>query len=135
MTICRKSLLKDMKGISSAAIAALFSIVIMLAYLWFMGKPGGTETLFVTIYEFFKAVGVLDKNFDPREILNSPVGGLVAYIGSFVGMVLLVAMAFAGTKYSLEIVSSVSTWRKKRNEMQQRAVGQYDRERDFEEFD
>lgn len=116
MTAYGKSLLKDAKGISNAATAAIFSIAIMLAYLWFMGKPGGTEVLFVTIFEFFKAVGVLDKNFDPKEILNSPVGGLVAYIGSFVGMVLLVAITFAGTKYSLGIVSSVSTWRRKRNE-------------------
>jgi len=133
MAAYRKGLLKDAKGISNAATAAIISIVIMLAYRWFMGKPGGTEALFVTIFEFFKAMGVLDKSFDPREILNSPVGGLVAYIGSFVGMVLLVAITFAGTKYSLEIVSSVSTWRRKRNERRQGA-GQYDRGRDIEEF-
>jgi len=128
MTTHGKSLLEDGKGISSAATAALFSIVVMLAYIWFMGAPGGTEALFVTIFEFFKAVGVLDKNFDPREILNSPVGGLAAYIGSFVGMVLFVAVTFAGTKYSLEIASSVSAWRRKIKERQQRVLGQLNKE-------
>jgi len=128
MTTHRKGLLEDGKGISSAATAALFSIVVMLAYLWFMGAPGGPEALFVTIFEFFKAVGVLDRNFDPSGILDSPVGGLAAYIGSFVGMVLLVAMTFAGTKYSLEIASSISAWRRRRKEGQRRESGQLERE-------
>lgn len=127
-------LLGDRKGASSTALAALLSVIVMSLCLWFMKTPSGSKTLFISIFELFKYVGILDKNFDPISLLDSPVGELAAYMGSFVGLVLLVAVTFSGTKYSLEIASSISTWRRSRRERQQKEMAQLEKESPPDEF-
>jgi hypothetical protein len=124
---CR-CLLGDRKGASSTAVAAILSVTIMFLCLWLMKTPNGSRTIFISIFELLKYVGILDKNFDPISLLDSPVGELAAYMGSFVGLVLLVAVTFSGTKYSLEIASSISAWRRSRRERQQKEVAQLEKE-------
>lgn len=128
-----RDLLKDRRGVSSTALAALLSIIAMSLCMWYMNTPSGTKALFTSIFEFFKFVGILDKSFDPISILNSPVGQLAAYMGSFVGMVLLVAITFTGTKYSLEIASSILAWRRSRRERREKEVEQFEKEGHFYE--
>jgi hypothetical protein len=114
----------DGRGASNTAVAALLSVTVIFLCLWFMKTPSGSRTLFISIFELLKYVGILDKNFDPISLLDSPVGELVAYMGSFVGIVLLVAVTFSGTKYSLEIASSILAWRRGRRERQHKEVAQ-----------
>ena len=129
-----KHLPKDRRGASSTALAALLSVTVMSLCLWFMRTPSGSRTLFISIFELLKYVGILDKNFDPISLLDSPVGELAAYMGSFVGLVLLVAVTFSGTKYSLEIASTISAWRRSRRERQQKDAAQFENERPPDEF-
>jgi hypothetical protein len=106
----------DRRGISSTAIAALLSIAVLLIFMAYINDIENDRKLFVTIMEFFKAMGFLSADFDPWEILNSPVGPLAAYIGAYMCMLFAVIVTFVLIKWPLQAVSEISALRRKRRE-------------------
>lgn len=120
-----RTLLKDRRGISSTATAALFSIVVILIFMSYMKAPGRTKEIAYAFFDFFKAAKVLPPNFDPSGILESPVGELAAYITSMMSMVLIVTVTFCGIKYPMEIATTILAWR---GEKQQKIHEQNERE-------
>ncbi|MGQ9513900.1 MAG: hypothetical protein ACUVTL_02440 [Thermoproteota archaeon] len=103
-------MLKNRDGLSSIAIAALLSIVVMLVYLVIMNSPGGSEKLFIMIFDLLKFLGI---DYDPMGVVDSSFGQVVVYFGSLIGMVLLVIITFVGTKITLEFVTTILAWRKR----------------------
>jgi hypothetical protein len=115
-----RTLLEDRRGISSTAIAALFSIAVVLIFMTYINDLGNDQNLFVMIMGFFKAIGVLPANFDPWEILNSPVGPMAAYIGAYICMLFAVISTFVCIKWPLQATSEFSAWRRRRREKDQK---------------
>jgi len=109
-----RSLFRDRRGISSTATAALFSIAVLLIFMAYINDIENDRKLFVTIMEFFKAMGFLPSDFDPWEILNSPVGSLAAYIGAYMCMLFAVIVTFVLVKWPLQAVSEISALRRER---------------------
>ncbi|MEM2886111.1 MAG: hypothetical protein QXF24_08500 [Thermoproteota archaeon] len=107
LRVRRRPLLNDLKGVSNAASAAALSIIAMLVYFGIMNSQGGAEKLFIAIFGFLKFLGL---DFDPEGVVNSPLGQVAAYVGSFVGMVLLAVLTFAGTQVALGLGTTIRWW-------------------------
>jgi len=93
------------------------------------------QNLFVTIIEFFKAIKVLPEDFDPWEILNSPVGPLAAYIGAYMCTLFAVIGTFVFIKWPLQAASEISAWRKKRREKERKIRDEQAKRRKAEELE
>jgi len=127
----KRNFLKDRRGVSNTTVAFLASIVVLLIYWGIMNSPGGPEFLFYILYLFLRTVGVVGEDFDKfvEDVRSTLVWSLLTLVGSQVGIVLVVAMTFASTWWTVGIAQKVLAWRKARRERQQKNLEEDERKR------
>jgi len=131
-----KHLLKDRRGASSIAIAALISIAILLFYLQFISTVQGAEVAFWSVFGFLKwLAGILGDPhlFDDfekliKDLQGTPLWPITVYMLSLAFMSSILYGILWGTKGIVDTTTRILAWRGAKREEKRKIDEENERE-------